>query len=85
MTHLSGLRMDGDLIVTSGVDQRLILRRHARTETEERVSWVGSKCVSVADISSLDTLTEDRGRLGVVLAGVGMERIDIIKDEDCRQ
>ena len=63
MAHLSGLRMDGDLIVTSGVDQRLILRRHARTETEERVSWVGSKCVSVADVSTLDTLTEDKERL----------------------
>ena len=69
MTHLSGLRMDGDLIVTSGVDQRLILRRHARTETEERVSWVGSTCVSVADVSTLDTLTENKERLGVILAG----------------
>ena len=53
--------------MTSGVDQRLILRRHSRTETEERVSSVGSKCVIVAD-----TLTEDKERLGVVLAGVGM-------------
>ena len=81
MTHLSGLRMDGDLIVTSGVDQRLILRRHARTETEERVSWVGSKCVSVADVSTLDTLTEDKERLGVILAGVEMV---VERDEDCR-
>ena len=47
--------MLGDLVVTSGVDQRLILRRHSRTETEERVSSVGSKCVIVAD-----TLTEDK-------------------------
>ena len=84
-TQLTGLRMVGDLIVTSGVDQRLILWRHTRTEAGERVSWVGSKCVSVADISSLDTLTEDKGRLGVVLVGVGMEKIDIIQDEDCRQ
>ena len=83
--QLAGLRIVGELIVTSRVNQMLILRRHSRTETRERVSWVGSKCVSVADISSLDTMTEDRGRLGVVLAGVGMERIDIIKDEDCRQ
>ena len=43
--------MVGDLVVTSGVDQRLILRRHSRTETKERVSLVGSKCVSVADVS----------------------------------
>ena len=85
MTQLAELRMVGDLIVTSGVDQRLILWRHSRTEAGDKVNWVGSKCVSVADVSSLDTLTEDKGRLGVVLAGVGMERIDIIrKDGECR-
>ena len=44
-----------------------------------------SKCVSVADVSSLDILTEDARRLGVVLAGVGMERINVINDEDCCQ
>ena len=71
MTQLAELRMVGDLVVTSGVDQRLILRRHSRTETKERVSLVGSKCVSVADVSTLDTLTEDKERLGVVLAGGG--------------
>ena len=82
-TQITGLRMVGDLIVTSGVDQRLILWRHSRTEAGEKVIWVGSKCVSVADVSRLDILTEDKGRLVVVLAGVGMERIDI-KDEDWR-
>ena len=72
MTQLAELRMVGDLVVTSGVDQRLILRRHSRTETKERVSLVGSKCVSVADVSTLDTLTEDKER-----------RVE--RDEDCRQ
>merc|ERR1711911_392539 len=80
-TQLTGLRILGDLIVTSGVDQRLILWRHSRTAPGERVSWVRSKCVSVADVSSLDILTEDARRLGVVLAGVGMERINVINDE----
>ena len=84
-TQLTGLRILGDLIVTSGVDQRLILWRHSRTAAGERVSWVRSKCVSVADVSSLDILTEDARRLGVVLAGVGMERINVINDEDCCQ
>ena len=82
-TQLTGLRMVGDFIVTSGVDQRLILWRHSRTEAGERVSWVRSKCVSVADVSSLDLVAEDTPRLGVVLVGVGMERINIIKEEDC--
>ena len=82
-TQLTGLRMVGDYIVTSGVDQRLILWRHSRTEAGERVSWVRSKCVSVADVSSLDLVAEDTPRLGVVLVGVGMERINIIKEEDC--
>ena len=60
--QLAELRMVGDLIVTSRVDQRLILRRHSRT-VRERVSLVGSKRVSVADVSTLDTLTEDKERL----------------------
>ena len=62
VTQLAELRMVGDLIVTSGVDQRLILRRHSRT-VRERVSLVGSKRVSVADVSTLNTLTEDKERL----------------------
>ena len=57
MTQLAELRMVGDLIVTS-----VILRRHSRT-VRERVSLVGSKRVSVADVSTLDTLTEDKERL----------------------
>ena len=57
MTQLAELRMVGDLIVTS-----VILRRHSRT-VRERVSLVGRKCVSVADVSTLDTLTEDKERL----------------------
>ena len=47
----------------------------------ERVSLVGSKRVSVADVSTLDTLTEDKERLGVILAGVEMV---VERDEDCR-
>ena len=75
-TQLTGLRMVGDLIITSGVDQRLVLWRHSRTKAGDTVNWEGSKCVSVADISSLVTWSE-AGVLSVVLVGVGMERVDI--------
>ena len=73
-TQLTGLRLVGDLLVSAGVDQRLVVWSLARGGG---LTWLASKCVSVADISGLDCWQEG-GRLHCVLAGVGLEILDIL-------
>ena len=43
MTQLAELRMVGDLVVTSGVGQRLILRRHSRHRDQEESELGGEQ------------------------------------------
>ena len=75
-TQLTGLRVVGDLVVTAGVDQRLVVWRLSREGEGSSLTWLGSKCVSVADISQLDCW-EEAGHLHCVVAGVGLEILAI--------
>ena len=73
-TQLTGLRLVGELLLSAGVDQRLVVWR---LSSGGGLTWLASKCVSVADISQLDCWQEG-GQLHCVVAGVGLEILTIM-------
>ena len=68
--QLTGVRMVGEWVVTTSVDQRVVLWR----VDKEGCTWVVSKCGSVADVADLDCWVEG-GRLMCIVVGVGMELV----------
>ena len=73
--QVTGVRVAGDLVLSVGADQRLLLW----TLGEDSLSWAASRCLSVADISGLDTWTRGRA-LNIAVVGVGMEMLTLDMD-----
>lgn len=69
--QLTGVRVIGEWVITTSVDQRVVLWK---VGCQEGCQWVVSKCGSVADVADLDCWLEGN-RLMCALVGVGMELI----------
>ena len=76
-TQVTGLRMVGDLVMSAGVDQRLIVWRLS-SERDKELSWHSSKVLGVADISDMDCWQEEE-QLHCVVVGVGWEKLVFTK------
>ena len=72
-TQVTGLSLVGDLLMSAGVDQRLVVWR---LTSDGELDWQSSKVVSVADISDLDCYKE-AGQVHCALVGVGMEMLTV--------
>ena len=72
---MTGVRVAGELVLSVGADQRLVLW----TLGEDSLSWAASRCLSVADISGLDTWTRGQA-LNIAVVGVGMEMLTLDMD-----
>ena len=70
--QLTGLTVLGDWVVTTSVDQRVVVWRVGAEECE----WVKSKCGSVADVADLDCWLEGDS-LNCAVVGVGMELVTL--------
>lgn len=70
--QVTGLCVVGNLVVTTSVDQRVVVWRVMQEECE----WVASKCCSVADVAAIDCWMEGN-RLMCSVVGVGMELVSL--------
>jgi len=80
-TQLTGVKLVNDYLISTGVDQRVIVWR--LNPSSGQVTWLVSKCVCVADISDMDCWEDEQGFgdksepcLNIVIVGVGMEKLD---------
>ena len=74
-TQITALRLVGDLVLSAGVDQRLMVWK---LSSDGKLVWQSSKVVSVADISDMDCWQQGED-LHCVLVGVGLEMLTFTK------